>query len=162
MSTPTITPDIDPEDERPVTDEDVSKAGAATWQGRPMWPLTKESDLIMAHVSRSVDLGRFTAMAFVFIHVPRGGKTFFEDLQKILGVVWDDPNVFRLEVLKFFADYKDDAVQEAVELWMRAYNLKRRTEVAPVASGSPVRARAKKKATTRQTSSGKPSRSRGR
>ncbi len=160
--TPTITPDIDPEDERPVTDEEVAQAAAPQWQGRTMWPLNKTTDLLMAHVSRGVDLGRFTAMAFVFIHFPRGGKTFFEDLRKILGVVWDDPNVFRLEVLKFFADYDDVAVQEAVDLWMSAYGLKRRTEVVPVASGSPVRARAKKKETTPPTSSGKPSRSRRR
>jgi hypothetical protein len=160
---PTITPSLDPEDEPPVSESELSQARALTFQNQPLWPLNKETDLLMAHVSRGVDLGRFTAMAFVFIHLQRGGKTFFEDLPKVIGVIWDDPNVFRIEVMKFFADYDASAVEEAVALWMKAYGLKRRTEVQGVPAGGRTKVvGAKKKATTHQKSSGSRSSSRRR
>lgn len=145
----TIKPEFAPEDQ--VSDAELSQSNAFLFQKKPLWPLTKESDLLMAHVSRGVDLGRFTSMAFVFIHFKRGGATFFDDLQTILPVVWDDPNKFRIEVLKFFSTYDHAACDEAMELWMRAYNLKRRTEVVAASQSAQIRRPAKKKPRTHVT-----------
>lgn len=143
-------PEANPEDQA----QDALLRPPISFEGKELWPLTPESDLIMAHVSRGNDLARFTAMAFVYIHTKRGGKAFFDDLQVVMPIAWDDPTKFRIEVLRFFSKMPDEARQAAVRAWMSAYDLVRKTEVVaadPVGS----RRRAKKKPeTTRRRSSG--------
>jgi hypothetical protein len=155
-----IKPTLDPEDEAP-TELFVS---AQTFQGKPLWPLTLESDMIMAHVSAGNELVAFSAMAFIFVHMKRGGADFFADLERIMPILWTNPDKFRVEVLRHFSTLPPAAKQEAFAVFRAAYGLVKKQTVNPgsLPGSKAGGAISKKKATTRRATSGARSGSRRR
>jgi hypothetical protein len=159
---PTITPSLDPEDEPPMSEAELATAAALMFQGAPIWPLTKSSELLHKRVTTGTDLCAEVAQIFVFIHLKRGAKDFYEDFLVVTRLA-DDRARFRVEVAKYFDALPMSATEEAYDLWSTVFGYARRTEVqASPAGGRTKVVGAKKKVTTRQTSSGKPSRSRRR
>lgn len=134
----------------------MSQSIGPVFQGKPLWPLTLESDLILCHVERGTELAVFQAMAFVFVHIQRGGETFFRDLEKIMPLVWNDPNRFRVAVLEHFSKLPAEARKEAYDICAEAYGWVRKSAVNGIPPNPAKGARpSKKKATTRRSASGK-------
>ncbi len=108
----------------------------ATFKGKDLWPLTVASELLFIQIrTPSEDTRAYEGLAFVYLHLKRGGKTFKEDRAQITPLCWDI-NRFRETILEWVESEKisSDERLEAVRIYREAFDKARKSEVEPVPS----------------------------
>lgn len=126
------TPDFNPEDEQSVATalEREFVRPCATFQNRPLWPFTPGSKALYAMVISDDDTRLYRVLAFLFIHIRRGGKDMESDLAaNVVPLVWGNMDLFRMKVLSLCDSMSDADLEEAIRIVGAELKLEQATEI---------------------------------
>ncbi len=106
------------------------------FQGNDLWPLSIATDLMFIQVrTPGQDTLAYEGLAFVFIHLKRGG-TFKQDRQVVAPLCWDIDK-FRAAVLDWSEEVGVTPADrlDAVRIYKQSMEEAYKSEVEPVATG---------------------------
>ncbi len=135
--------------------EESYVAEPVRFQNKELWPLTHGSDLMFIQVrTPGEDSVAYEGLAFVFIHLKRGGKTFKEDRAQVSPLCWDIQR-FRNSVMDWVeeADISPEDRFQAVKIYREAYEQAAKSEVDPISDTSTAQKKTEAQSPTPQVSS---------
>lgn len=128
-------PELNPEDQTETFDASREFTRPLyTFKGKELWPFARKSKMILAQVF-SDDVASYRALAFIFIHTRRGGKTFSEDLAKfVIPIAWKIDE-FRAKIVDLAEDMSDEDIEEAARIFGESLTADRDTQFRAEADG---------------------------
>ncbi len=135
------------------TPEKEYVAPGPMFKGKELWPLTLGSELLFIQVrTPNQDTLAYEGLAFVYIHLKRGGTSFKEDRAIIAPMCWDIDR-FHAAVTDWVESAQITAGDrlDAVRIYREAFEKAKANEVEPV--GATVQKKTEEQAPTTSPSS---------